>query len=123
MRTTFEIIETPERFSSLRQPWRALWARTESCAFQSHEWLEAWSRSAAPSGARLRIAVAWHDDVLIAAVPLAVRRRMLVRSLEWFSQEFSDYCDALVAPETDLQTFATLWAIVLQEGGFDVICL
>ena len=68
MTPTIEVITAPERLAALKHPWRALWERAGGELFQSHEWVNAWSQTATVgSDTRLRIAVAWHGDRLVAA--------------------------------------------------------
>ena len=96
MNETIELITTRERLAALDVPWRLLCESTGADVFQSHAWITAWSNSTAGRGDRLRIAVAWRGDELVAALPLVIRPGFLLRSLEWASEYLADYCDALM---------------------------
>lgn len=53
---------------------------------------------------------------MTAVVPFVVRRRGLLRVLEWVGQDLSDYCDGLGD-----QTCLTLcWRLILAHGGYDI---
>ena len=123
MNATIELITTRERLAALVVPWRLLSESTAASVFQSHEWISAWSNSTASSGVRLRIAVAWRGDVLVAALPLVIRSDVLLRSLEWASQDLADYCDVLAVPDCDARLFQALWHAIKMAGGFDVVRL
>jgi CelD/BcsL family acetyltransferase involved in cellulose biosynthesis len=124
MTPTIEVITAPERLASLKHPWRELWERAGADVFQSHEWINAWSQTAAAhSDARLRIAVAWQNGALVAVLPMVVRRRLLLRRLEWVARDHADYCDALVEPDGDTSLLRDLWIAVCRSGGFDLVRL
>jgi CelD/BcsL family acetyltransferase involved in cellulose biosynthesis len=109
-----ELITRLDRFVEIRPQWDALWQRCHARVFQTHVWIETWfqacGRQATP-----RIAVAWHDDAILAAVPLAIQRRFGFRTLEWAAQAPSDYCDALATPET-ASRLPLLWQTICDAG-------
>ncbi len=121
MAPQIEIITHPDRFGEIKPHWDALWRRCAADVFQTHAWIEAWLR-ACDGYATPRIAVAWRDGEILAAVPLAVRRRYGFRTLEWSAQAQSDYCDALATAETASQ-LPLLWEAVCEAGGFSVVNL
>lgn len=116
-----EIVTTEDRFQAIRTPWDRLWCKTVGDVFRSHGWLSAWlaggGRAVTP-----HVVLAWRGDELVAAFPLAVRRHWGLRLLEWCAQAFSDYCDVLVLPEI-VPRLPTIWDIVWQAGGFDLLNL
>jgi CelD/BcsL family acetyltransferase involved in cellulose biosynthesis len=123
MTPKIELVTTSARLACLERPWRVLWEHSGADVFQSYEWIETWGRSAALPGIQLRIGIAWYGDAMLAVLPLAVRRRSFIRSLEWVSQEFSDYCDALIEPDASILLVRQLWIAIHQAGGFDVVRL
>ena len=124
MTPTIEVITTSKRLASLKGPWRSLWERAGADVFQSHEWISAWSQAAtARSDTRLRIAVAWHNGAIVAALPMVVRRHLLLRRLEWVARDHADYCDALVESDGNTSLLRGLWIAICQAGGFDVVRL
>ena len=123
MNERIELITTRERLAALDVPWRLLCESTGADVFQSHAWITAWSNSATGRGNRLRIAIAWRGDELVAALPLVVRPGFLYRGLEWASEYLADYCDALMAPDADVRLLQALWNAIDKAGGFDVIRL
>jgi CelD/BcsL family acetyltransferase involved in cellulose biosynthesis len=116
-----EVITRLDRFVEIRPQWDALWQRCRARIFQTHAWLGTWFQ-ACGHDATPRIAVAWQDDVILAAVPLAIQRRFGFRTLEWAAQAPSDYCDALATPETTSH-LALLWRTVCEAGGFTFVKL
>jgi CelD/BcsL family acetyltransferase involved in cellulose biosynthesis len=116
-----ELITRLERFVEIKPQWDALWRRCRARIFQTHAWIETWlqacGRQAAP-----RIAVAWQDDEILAAVPLAIQRRLGFRTLEWAAQAPSDYCDALATPEA-APHLPLLWQTICEAGGFTFVKL
>ena len=123
MNEQIELITTRERLAALDVPWRLLCESTGADVFQSHAWITAWSNSATGRGNRLRIAIAWRGDELVAALPLVIRPGFLYRGLEWASEYLADYCDALMAPGADVRLLQALWNAIDKAGGFDVIRL
>ncbi|MBN8899309.1 MAG: hypothetical protein J0H35_14230, partial [Rhodospirillales bacterium] len=72
--------------------------------------------------ARLRIMLAWEEGRLVAILPCAVLRWRGLRVLQWAAQDFSDYCDALVDPDTAWPaTLNMLWEGALARGGIDLL--
>jgi CelD/BcsL family acetyltransferase involved in cellulose biosynthesis len=119
-----EIVSTLARFEAIGPAWDALWRRTGLPVFQSHEWIRAWWRDGAGAQAhRPLIALAWHGEILIAALPVAVSRRRGLRFLEWAARDISDYCDALIDPSADQTVLPGLWRSVSRQGGFDIAML
>ncbi len=94
MAPRIEIITERERFAEIQPHWDALWRRCKADVFQSHAWIAAWLEASGGDTAT-RIAVSWHGDDMLAAMPLTVQRRFGLRMLEWSAQSLSDYCDAL----------------------------
>jgi CelD/BcsL family acetyltransferase involved in cellulose biosynthesis len=123
MNEQIELITERERLAALEVPWRLLCESTGADVFQSHAWIMAWSNSLSGRGYRLRIAVAWRGDELVATLPLVIRPGLLYRGLEWASEFFADYCDALIAPGGDGQLLPALWSAIDRAGGFDVVRL
>ena len=123
MNEQIELITERERLAALEVPWRLLCESTGADVFQSHAWIMAWSNSVSGRGYRLRIAVAWRGDELVATLPLVIRPGFLYRGLEWASEFFADYCDALMAPGADGQLLPALWSAIDRAGGFDVVRL
>ena len=121
MAPSIELITRPDRFAEIKPHWDALWRRCDADVFQTHAWIAEWLR-AFDGRTAPRIAVAWQDGEILAAVPLAVRRRYGVRTLEWSAQELSDYCDALATAETASQ-LPLLWEKVCRAGGFTLVNL
>ena len=121
MASGIELITDLGRFAEIKPQWNALWRRCRARVFQTHEWIETWLQ-ASRGYATPRIAVAWCDDELLAAVPLAIRRRFGLRTLEWAAQILSDYCDALATPGATLQ-LAPLWQAICEAGGFTFVNL
>ncbi len=118
MAPRIEVITCRQRFAEIKPNWDALWRRCEADVFRNHTWISTWLESchglAAP-----RIAVAWHGEDIVAAIPLVVRRRFGFRTLEWSAQSVSDYCDALAMPEA-VSHLSQLWSAVWQAGRFDL---
>lgn len=116
-----ELITRLDRFFEIKPQWDALWQRCRSRIFQSHAWIATWfqacGRQATP-----RIAVAWQDDAILAAVPLAIQWRFGFRTLEWAAQMPSDYCDALATAET-ASHLPLLWQTACEAGGFTFVKL
>jgi CelD/BcsL family acetyltransferase involved in cellulose biosynthesis len=121
MKPRIEIITQRARFAEIKPRWDALWRRCRANVFQNHNWIAAWL-DASHGLAVPRIAVAWHDRDVIAAIPLAVRRRLGFRTLEWSAQLLSDYCDVLATPE-GVPHLPQLWDAVWQAGGFELVSL
>jgi CelD/BcsL family acetyltransferase involved in cellulose biosynthesis len=121
MAPRIELITHPDRFGEIKPHWDALWQRCGAHVFQTHAWIEGWLR-ASNGYAAPRVAVSWHGGEILAAFPLAVRRRFGFRTLEWSAQTLSDYCDALATPETASQ-LPVLWEAVCEAGGFTLVNL
>jgi CelD/BcsL family acetyltransferase involved in cellulose biosynthesis len=121
MAPQIEIITSRERFAQIRSPWDKLFRDSDADVFQNHRWIAAWLDTS-DGWASPRIAVAWRDGALLAALPLAVRRRFGLRTLEWSAQSLSDYCDALATPDT-VSHLPALWDAVWNAGGFELVDL
>lgn len=121
MASNIELITRLDRFAEIKPQWTALWTRCRARVFQTHDWIETWFQ-ASKGHATPRVAVAWRDNEILAAVPLAIRRRLGFRTLEWAGQVLSDYCDALATSETTSQ-LAPLWQAVCEAGGFTFVNL
>jgi CelD/BcsL family acetyltransferase involved in cellulose biosynthesis len=116
-----ELITRLDRFDEIRPQWNALWQRCEARVFQTHDWIATWLQASC-GRATPRIAVAWRDDEIVAAVPLVIGRRFGLRTLEWAAQALSDYCDALATPAT-ASLLPLLWQAVYDAGGFALVNL
>ena len=112
MAPRIEVITCRKRFAEIKPNWDALWRRCKADVFQNHAWIATWLDSS-HGFATPRIAVAWHGHDILAAIPLAVRRRFGFRTLEWSAQSLSDYCDALAMPEA-VSHLSQLWTAVWQ---------
>ena len=116
-----EIVDSPERMMAIGPAWTELWQRTDGLIFQSYAWIAAWWATAANADRRaLRIGLVWHADRLVAVMPLTIERRRGLRFLEWAAVAYSDYGDALVAPECPQASLQHLWAQISKSGGFDI---
>lgn len=114
-----EIATTVERFIELEQAWGVLWQKTRATAFQSHPWVAAWVKHMGRSY-ELKIGLIWQNDGTLSAVlPMAVRRFLGLRILEWAGQEVCEYCDGL----GDLANLQTAWKALRAKGGIDVVRL
>lgn len=119
MAPRIELITERERFAEIQPHWDSLWRRCKADVFQSHAWIAAWLEAFGRDRAT-RIAVLWHGDDMLAAMPLTVQRRFGLRMLEWSAQSLSDYCDALATPDA-ASHLPLLWNAVWQAGGFDLV--
>ena len=120
----FEIVTTAERLAQIEAPWTALWHEAGALVFQSHAWVSVWWNTL-PSGHafRLRIALLWHGDRLRAVLPLAIRRRGILRLLEWAAISCTDYPDVLTSPDCPPERLVALWEAVAGARGFDIVQL
>ena len=116
-----EIVSDLKRFADLQPYWDRLWERCNGYIFQHHRWIAAWLEASYPS-ARPCIAIQWREGEIVAAIPLAVVRRLGLRVLEWSAQAMSDYCDALATPGA-MASIVPLWNAVWNAGGFDLVSL
>jgi CelD/BcsL family acetyltransferase involved in cellulose biosynthesis len=114
---SYEVVLDETRFRAIEPAWQELWHRSRAGIFQSHNWI-----AAAQNGSRLNIGLAWEQDRLLAAMPLAIRYRSGLRVLEWAGQQFSDYCDALADSSSDA-ILRFLWNQLVRAGGFDLVWL
>lgn len=122
MSAQIEVITTASRLSELGEAWQRLWQRSKGDVFQAHSWIMA-AIGGPVSPCRLRVAVAWQYDELVAALPLQIHRKHFIRTLGWIGQELSDYCDGLTSPAASAVVLSDLWSAVRQLGGFDLIQL
>lgn len=117
----FEIVASPGRMMAIASDWSELWQRTDGLIFQSHAWIAAWWATAADVKKQaLRIGLVWHGERLVAVMPLTITRRRGLRFLEWAAVAYSDYGDALLAPECPQASLQHLWAQISRFGGFDI---
>jgi CelD/BcsL family acetyltransferase involved in cellulose biosynthesis len=123
LRITF--VRSADEFAVIHTPWQALWTRSAAYIFQHHDWLSGWMNGVAGRREiRVLIALAWDNETLVGALPMAVHRRRGLRILNWAGQLFSDYCDGLLDPLVDRNVILpALWQAVMQDGGFDLIGL
>jgi CelD/BcsL family acetyltransferase involved in cellulose biosynthesis len=119
------LIEHGAAFDLLEGPWSALAAAAGARPFQDFYWAKAWIQTIGRSeGRTLRVATGWDGPRLLAVLPLARRRYLGVRLLEWIGARVTDYCDALVDPNIDASSAVlALWSAVLARGDCDVIRL
>lgn len=116
-----EIVASPDRLAEIGPAWTELWRRADGLIFQSHAWIAAWWVTAPDRDRRvLRVGLVWHGDRLAAVLPLAISRRQGLRFLEWAAVAYSDYGDALLAPDCPLAVLERLWQKVSHSGGFDI---
>ena len=116
-----EIVETTERLVAIEDQWMQLWRDCDALIFQSHDWISAWWKTIDnPAETALRIGLVWHDDRLVAILPLAITRRKRLRFLEWAAVAYTDYGDILRAPACSDATLDRLWSAICDSGGFDV---
>ncbi|MBN8899948.1 MAG: GNAT family N-acetyltransferase, partial [Rhodospirillales bacterium] len=120
---TLECVTTLDRLAAVATPWHTLWRRAGADIFQHHAWVATWAADALHRRtARLRIMLAWEEGRLVAILPCAVLRWRGLRVLQWAAQDFSDYCDALVDPDTAWPaTLNMLWEGALARGGIDLL--
>jgi CelD/BcsL family acetyltransferase involved in cellulose biosynthesis len=119
-----EIVTTGERLAAVAAAWNALWRSLDGLIFQDHAWVSAWWRTLPPGDmSMLRIGLAWKGDVLLAVMPLCVRRRKGLRFLEWAASPFTDYPDVLAAPLCPRAPLEALWGEITRAGGFDLAFL
>lgn len=117
----FEIVRDLTRLEAIGPAWQALWHASGAPIFQNHAWVTGWWRTIADRDQRqLLIVLAWNGDALEAILPFATRKRRGMRMLEWAAKDCSDYCDALIAPGTDVAILNRMWAFLSEAGGFDV---
>lgn len=93
-------IEICEDLLAVAPEWRAFEQHADGTVFQTYEWLAAWQRHiGGRNGVRPAIVLGRHGDgTLLFLLPLAVRRRGLVRELTWLGAQLCDYNGPLLAP-------------------------
>ena len=116
-----EIVGTSERLTAIKEQWTRLWRDSDALIFQSHDWISAWWNTIDNrTQTALRIGLVWHDDRLVAVVPLAITQRKRLRFLEWAAVAYTDYGDLLRAPECSDEALGRLWKTICNSGGFDL---
>jgi CelD/BcsL family acetyltransferase involved in cellulose biosynthesis len=116
-----EIVTDEARLAEIGPAWDQLWSRADGLVFQSHGWISAWWRTVPDRDRRaLRIGLVWNGERLEAVMALSVHQRRGARFLEWAANSYSDYEDALVAPDCPSSAVARLWSAVTAMGGFDI---
>ncbi len=96
---TTETITTGEGFDALRDEWDELvLAMPRPSPFLLHAWIAAWWRHAEGEGWRLRVHVARREGRLVAALPLAVRRKGALRVAQFAGGHLSALADLMLAP-------------------------
>ena len=96
---TTETITTGEGFDALRDEWDELvLAMPRPSPFLLHAWIAAWWRHAEGEGWRLRVHVARREGRLVAALPLAVRRKGALRIAQFAGGHLSALADLMLAP-------------------------
>lgn len=100
-----DIADEAASLQRLRDDWNDLYDRSarSPSLFQTHAWLAAWSRHFTGHDGAIELAVVTvrRHGRLVAALPLALRRRLGLRQLEWAGAPVSQYGDALVDPGLD----------------------
>jgi CelD/BcsL family acetyltransferase involved in cellulose biosynthesis len=97
---TTETITTGEGFAALRDEWDGLvLAMPRPSPFLLHAWIAAWWRQAEGEGWKLRVHVARRDGRLVAALPLAVRRKGALRVAQFAGGHLSALADLMLAPD------------------------
>jgi CelD/BcsL family acetyltransferase involved in cellulose biosynthesis len=98
------IATTTEGLLAARADWDALARRGARISlFQDHAWLSAWWRAVAADAEyaqRYSLFVVMLDDAHgpAAIAPLALRRDLWPRRLQWMAADVGDYCDLIAAP-------------------------
>lgn len=120
-----EIVSTSCRLAEIGPAWSALRRAADGSVFQSHAWVSAWWHARPPGhGGSLRVALAWDGQDLVAVMPLVLRRRRGLRTLEWAAKECSDYCDVLTLPGSERDgAVEALWEAVSRQVRFDLAYL
>jgi CelD/BcsL family acetyltransferase involved in cellulose biosynthesis len=96
---TTETITTGEGFDALAGEWDDLvLAMDRPSPFLLHAWIAAWWRHAQHEGWSLRIHVVREDGRLVGALPLAVRRKGLLRVARFPGGHLSALADLMLAP-------------------------
>jgi CelD/BcsL family acetyltransferase involved in cellulose biosynthesis len=97
----FEILADASAFERLEREWDDLVeAMPRPSPYLLHGWLCEWWRYYG-EGRRLRVHVARRDGRLVAALPLCIRERRLVRTLEFMGGGTSALADVLLADGED----------------------
>ncbi len=117
------IVATAEGLKTARADWDKLARRGAAIGlFQSHAWLSAWWETVAADpvlSARYALCAAVLDDAHgpAAILPLAVRRDLFPKRLQWMAGDVSDYCDMIAAPGADPALLWPAFRRVLSESG------
>ncbi|MCH9766128.1 MAG: GNAT family N-acetyltransferase, partial [Alphaproteobacteria bacterium] len=119
-----------DNFSQAYEAWRHLEKVSDHSPFQKFEWLQSYYTTF-DSGDETELAIMVgenEDGVPVALLPLCIRKRWGVRTLEWIGQHLNDYNAPIVASQLlgDGDRFATAQAwddIIARIGGVDVISL
>lgn len=104
MATRIDVLDDMQGFSALAPAWRRLHAHARGGPFSSPEWIAAWIATHADTGVRPVIATARRDGEIVAALPLGLRRRRLVRGgppvavLDMLCDTRAGFHDVLAAP-------------------------
>jgi CelD/BcsL family acetyltransferase involved in cellulose biosynthesis len=97
--TVHASITTLAEFERLGPEWDALVLSTSRPSpFLLHGWLSAWIRGYLDEG-QLHVETVRHDGTLVAALPLCVRRRGGIRTMEFLGGSESALADLLVSAE------------------------
>ena len=116
---TTETITTGEAFDALRDEWDELvLAMPRPSPFLLHDWVAAWWRHAEGEGWRLRVHVARRDGRLVAALPLAVRRKGALRVAQFAGGHLSALADLMLAPDAGRDESSALLELAA-EGDHD----
>ena len=76
----------------------------------------------------LKIVSIYHENKIIAYLPLEIKNLYFVRVLQWIGTEISDYCNPIIANDFHIKikdkNFDEIWNDILNEiGNVDLIFL
>jgi CelD/BcsL family acetyltransferase involved in cellulose biosynthesis len=118
----YRVIASEDEFLSLECAWRDLEGVARVHPFQSFAWNRCWVQTLGRTeDRRLCVATAWDEERLVGVLPFSVRRYRGSRLLEWLGARASDYCDAIIDPQVDVNlVLASLWRLVEQRSHADI---
>jgi CelD/BcsL family acetyltransferase involved in cellulose biosynthesis len=105
---------------AIEAEWRELERRAVGSIFQSFDYVDVWSRTAAGPGEIPMIVTGRRDGMLAFVLPMAIVRRHGVRVLTWLAQGCANYGMALVEAQAfdaiDAPTVQQLLKLVARVG-------
>ena len=121
-----EWIQDLERIEALREPWDALSEEVrERTLFSRLDYVVPWYRNYRDDGVTPLVGAVWSEGGLVGVAPLAVWSgtlgRVPVRRVDFAGHTF-DAGEFLVRDDAPEMT-GTILESLLDEGGFDVVCL